>query len=99
MYIIDGITYAGEKTPPIKVKSVRPLAGHKLWLRFNTNEERIFDCSPLLDLPAFAPLMDMAAFDAVYVDYGVPVWMDGAIDIAPERLYAESTAIESGKSA
>lgn len=99
MYIIDDIAYAGEKTSPIKVKSVRPLADYKLWLRFNTNEEKVFDCSPLLDMPAFTPLKDKAMFDGVYVDYGVPVWMNGDIDIAPERLYAESKAIQSNKSA
>lgn len=32
MYISDGIAYAGEQEPVIKVCGVRPLAGHKLWL-------------------------------------------------------------------
>lgn len=26
-------------------------------------------------------------FNSVYIDYGVPVWNDGDIDIAPEYLY------------
>jgi len=31
----------------------------------------------------------------VYLDYGVPVWADGDIDLAPEYLYEHSTLIES----
>ena len=90
MYIVDNIAYAGEQQPPIKVKSVRPLEGHQLWIRFTTNEEKVFDFSPLLDFPCYQPLKEKAVFDSVYVDFGVAVWNDGAIDIAPERLYAQS---------
>ena len=48
MYISDGIAYAGEQEPVIKVCGVRPLAGHKLWLRFTTGEAKVFDFTPLL---------------------------------------------------
>ena len=40
MYIIDGIAYAGEQTPEIKVKSVRALPDYKLWIRFNDNSQK-----------------------------------------------------------
>ncbi len=89
MNIIDGIAYAGDPKLVIKVKSVRPMEGYKLWVRFNTNETKVFDFSPLLDAPAFIPLKDKDLFDSVYIDYGIPVWNDGEIDIAPERLYAD----------
>ena len=36
MFIKDGIAYAGEMKPALKVWGVRPLADWKLWLRFNT---------------------------------------------------------------
>ena len=49
MYIKDGIAYAGEPEPPILVTGVRPLAEHKLWLRFSTNVTKLYDCTPLLD--------------------------------------------------
>ena len=87
MYIIDGIAYAGEKLPEIKVAGVRPLDNYKLWLRFNTGEVKVFDFKPLLDEEAFAPLSDKDIFNGVYIDYGVTVWNDGDIDIAPETLY------------
>ena len=41
MYVADGIAYAGERAPEIKVCGVRPLAGHKLWLRFTTGEAKV----------------------------------------------------------
>ncbi len=87
MYIKDGIAYAGEQKPPIRVSGVRPLDEHRLWLRFNTGEVKIFDFSGELESPAFAPLRDRRIFDGVYIDYGVPMWNDGEIDIAPEYLY------------
>lgn len=87
MYIRNGIAYAGEEKPPLKVSGVRPLDDYKLWLRFNNGEIKIFDFKPELDFPAFSPLKDKALFNSVYIDYGVTVWNDGDIDIAPEHLY------------
>ena len=94
MFIKDGIAYAGEKTPIIKVSGIRPMDNHLLWIRFNTGEAKVFDLKPLLDAPAFAPLKDESLFRGVYIDYGVSVWMDGDIDIAPEYLYQNSIAYE-----
>ena len=94
MYIVDGIAYAGEQKPPIKISGVRPLPDHRLWVRFNTGEAKVFDFTPLLSAPAFAPLQDEELFRQVYIDYGVTVWCDGDIDIAPERLYKEGISAE-----
>ena len=99
MYIKDGIAYAGEQTPAIKVSGVRPLDDFRLWVRFNTGEAKVFDFKPLLDKPAFAPLADKAVFDGVYIDYGVTVWNDGEIDIAPEALYKDGVAAGGAASA
>ena len=86
MYIENGIAYAGERTPLLTVVGIRPLEGHRLWIRFSSGETRVFDFTPLLKTPAFAPLTDEKVFSAVGIDYGVPVWNDGAIDIDPETL-------------
>jgi len=89
MYIKDGIAYANEPHPSILVKSVRALDGYKLWVRFINDETKIFDFTPYLEHPCYQPLKDHAVFRHPYVDYGVVVWNDGEIDIAPERLYAD----------
>ena len=90
MYISNGIAYAGESKPVIKVCGVRPLSGHRLWLRFTTGEAKVFDFRPLLKDAVFRPLEDETAFAGVYIDYGVTVWNGGDIDIAPEYLYEHS---------
>ena len=87
MYIKNGIAYAGEITPPIKISGVRPMEDYKLWVRFNNGDAKIFDFAPMIESPAFSPLKDKKVFDSVYIDYGVTVWKDGEIDIAPEYLY------------
>jgi len=94
MYIVNGIAYAGERMQPLKVVGVRPLEGHRLWVRFSSGETRVFDFRPLLETPAFAPLADEKVFSAVGIDYGVPVWNDGEIDIAPEALYRNGVSEE-----
>ena len=99
MYIVNGIVYAGESVAAIKVGGVRPLDDYKLWVRFSTGEAKIFDFKPLLDAPGFAPLKDESVFRQVYIDYGVAVWQDGDIDIAPERLYEEGVAVGGAVSA
>ena len=95
MYIVDGIACAGEQEPPIKVSGIRPMDGHKLWLRFNTGEAKVFDFTPLLKDEAFTPLADMDAFRDVYIDYGIPVWNDGEIDIAPKYLYDNAVPVDT----
>ena len=89
MYIVNGIAYAGEQKPVLRVSGVRPLDDFRLWVRFSTGEAKIFDCKPLFDLPIFAPLRTPETFRAVYIDYGVPTWNDGTIDLSPETLYDE----------
>jgi hypothetical protein len=95
MYIVEGIAYAGERAPTVKVCGVRPLENHRLWLRFNTGEARIFDFTALLDQPAFTALNDPNVFNGVYIDYGVTVWENGDIDIAPEFLYENSVPADA----
>lgn len=94
MYIRNGIAYAGEEKAPLKVNGVRPLEDYRLWLRFNTGEIKIFDFSAELESPAFRPLKSKDVFKSVYIDYGVTVWNNGDIDIAPEYLYEKGIKVE-----
>jgi len=87
MYIKDDIAYADNQDSIIKVVSIRPEDDYKLWVKFSNGKEKIFDFSSLLSSPSFESLKDKSLFNSVYIDYGVPVWDNGNIDIAPERLY------------
>lgn len=95
MYVLNGIAYAGEQSPALRVVGVRPLENSNLWVRFNNGETRIFDFKPLLHTPAFSRLADPLVFNNVYIDYGVPTWCEGDIDIAPEMLYKKGEADDS----
>ena len=90
MHIIEGIAYAGVPSHAVRVTGVRLMDNHRLWVRFSTGEAKVFDFTPLLKAPAFAPLADPDVFKGVYIDYDTAVWCDGEIDIAPEMLYAKS---------
>lgn len=54
----------------------------------------MFDASILLKYPAFAPLKDEVVFKSASIEYGVVVWNNGDIDIAPESIYEQSYAYE-----
>ena len=99
MYIKDGIAYAGDLKPELKISGVRPLDNFILWIRFNTGEEKVVDFKPLLNMPAFAPLKNENVFKSVYIDYGITVWNDGKIDISPEALYEKGIAVDYAKKA
>lgn len=94
MYIVDNIVYVGEYQGIIKVCGIRPLDNHMLLLRFNTGEIKIFDFKSLLEKTVYEPLKDIDIFKSVYIDYGVPVWNEGDIDIAPEFLYENSATVK-----
>ena len=76
-----------------KNKRCASLEDYKLWVRFSNGEVKIFDFSKELNSPAFSPLKDKAIFNSVYIDYGVTVWNDGDIDIAPEYLYKNGVSV------
>ena len=94
MYIKDGIAYADDPRPIMSVLSARPLDGYRLNVKFGDGAQCIVDMAPLLDRPAFTSLRDKEVFDQVYVEYGVPMWCEGEIDIAPEWLRENGQLIE-----
>lgn len=99
MHTIDGIAYAGDHAPMIKVSGVRPLDDYMLWVRFSTGEAKIFDFKPLLSRHAFAPLINKEVFKSVYIDCGITVWSGGEIDIAPETLYTKGQLVKDKEAA
>ncbi len=88
---MSDIVYGREPLSP-RVVQARPLDQYRLDLRFDNGERRLFDVTPLLGYPAFAPLKDKAFFDTVGVAFGTIAW-PGDIDYCPDTLYAQSTPI------
>ena len=54
---------------------------------FSSGEKRLFDATALDD-PAFGPLRSEDVFATARVEHGFISWADGAIDVAPECVYA-----------
>jgi hypothetical protein len=72
-----------------RVKTVLPLKNYMLDVFFTNGEERIFDCSGLLDFGVFKDLRDEQYFKKVTVQYGTVVWPNEQ-DICPDTLYEDS---------
>lgn len=89
MFIKDGIAYANDQSPQIGVVEIVSIEGYDILFRFNTGEIKSFNFEPMLNFPAFAPLREYSVFKKVYLEYGVPTWCDGEIDISPDTLYAK----------
>jgi len=62
--------------------------GHKLKVRFETDETKLVDLAPHLDGPIFEPLKDVAYFRSFRVsrDIDTVAWPNDA-DFSPDFLY------------
>lgn len=95
MYVKDDICYAGRFEEGIRITEAKPLRGMMLLVTFSTGEQRLFDVTRL-DGAAFLPLRDEKIFRNMEIFHGVITWNNGEIDIAPETVYRESYAYDSG---
>nr|VFK10115.1 MAG: Protein of unknown function (DUF2442) [Candidatus Kentron sp. LPFa]VFK26112.1 MAG: Protein of unknown function (DUF2442) [Candidatus Kentron sp. LPFa] len=77
----------------IEVASVSVVEDFTLALTFNTGKQGQFDMRPYLHYPVFQRLTNPGFFSLARVAYGTVTW-PGEIDIAPERLYAESIEMD-----
>ena len=78
--------------PKWVVNDVKALDDYKLLIICESQEKKIFDCSPLLQYEINRPLQNDAFFKTVFVKDGTVAWND-EIDIDPEYLYAESVLV------
>ena len=70
--------------------NVKPLGSCLILVRFDTGEEKVFNCFPLMENRLFSRLSDAEFFRTVHIDdMGVVCW-DEATDINPYVLYEES---------
>ena len=93
MYVIDDICYAGSNEQELKVAEVKPLVGRMLLVTFSSGERRLFDTTKITG-SAFDILDDENIFNNPVLFHGIITWNDGAVDIAPETVYAESLPYE-----
>lgn len=75
-----------------RVKEVRATDDYCLLLKFDNDEERIFDVKPYISGSWFGQLRDMSVFRTVRVSGNTVEWADGQ-DIAPHELYELSQMI------
>lgn len=69
-----------------KVVMAKPLDDYKLFLSFDTGEQRIFDVMPYISGEWYGKLLDPAVFNTVHIAGHTVEWADGQ-DIAPHELY------------
>lgn len=74
-----------------KLTHVQPLENYMLKLNYETNEEKIFDVKPYLDMPFYKSLKNETLFQTVRItdDGWTLEWANGR-DISPHELYNDS---------
>lgn len=75
-----------------RAKKVRSLGEYKIEVEFTNGEVRVFDVSPLLNLPVYEPLKNRSYFERVFVEHGIVQWPN-EIDISPDMLYLDSKEV------
>jgi len=67
---------------------------HNLVITITNGEIRVFNLTPFLEYPVYAPLKDEAFCKKVKIEDGILQW-DEFIDIDPDTLYLESEPLHS----
>ena len=73
----------------LDVKDVKPLEDYHLLLKFENDEERVFDVKPYLEIGKFKELKDEDLFKSVKVCFDSIEWAN-QLDFDPEFLYEKS---------
>jgi hypothetical protein len=72
-----------------RISEVVAMPDYKLKLIFTNGEQRIYDCSDLLDFGVFQELKNHQYFNQVKVLHGTVIWPHEQ-DICPDTLYLDS---------
>ena len=73
----------------LSIIDVKALEDYKLLLKFENNEEKIFDVKPYLEIGKFQELKDENLFKSVKICFDSIEW-DNQLDLDPELLYQKS---------
>jgi hypothetical protein len=75
-----------------RILEVKPLVGHKIWIKFADGIEGVVNLSDLVGKGVFSQWQDKEFFDSVHLDNeSHTVAWPGGIDLCPDELYAEIT--------
>ncbi|MEW6103360.1 MAG: DUF2442 domain-containing protein [bacterium] len=77
-----------------RVTKVIPTNDYKLILVFTNGEEKIYDCSDLLNFGVFKELQNRNYFNQVKILHGSVTWPHEQ-DICPDTLYLDSIKINA----
>jgi hypothetical protein len=74
----------------VDVVALKPLADHRLWLRFSNGREGVRDLNDLIAKGGemVEPLRDQVFFERVFLDDDVPAWPNG-FDLDATNLHLE----------
>ena len=73
----------------LAVKDVKPLDNYFLLLKFENEEEKIFDVKPYLNIGKFKELKDKTLFKSVKICFDSIEWAN-QLDLDPKLLYRNS---------
>ena len=76
----------------LAVKDVTPLDNYCLLLKFENQEEKLFDVKPYLTIGKFRELKDETRFRSVKISFDSIEW-DNQLDLDPELLYQKSSQL------
>jgi hypothetical protein len=76
------------------ITEVEAAEDHRLLLRFDNGERRVFDVKPLLATGRFRELVAHDEFRKVRVAFDTVEWANG-LDLDPEYLYERSEALDA----
>ena len=95
MYIVNDIAYAEDfYNKNLKVVDLKIISELCMLVTFSNGERRIFDAQYLLKYPVYKKLQDFNVFKSAYIENGIIVWDNGAIDIGIETVYNNSFVYE-----
>lgn len=78
----------------MRVVAAKVVNDLSMLVTFSMGKTRLFDASPLLEMPVFAPLEEGETFSRFEIVHEVVCWADGEIDLSPEKMYELSYAYE-----
>jgi hypothetical protein len=76
------------------IREVEPAENHRLILRFDNGQRRVFDVTPSLTTGRFRELVAPSEFRKVRVAFDTVEWENG-LDLDPEHLHGRSEALDA----